>query len=60
MTARRPQNAPYQIDLNAGRTLQYLGPIFENGRYEIHMSWGFAGAQASAAEADFVLARHCP
>jgi hypothetical protein len=55
----RFENAPYHIDLDAGRTLQYLGPIFENGRYEIHMSWGFAGAQAAATEAEFTLARQC-
>ena len=56
----RFENAPYHFDLNAGRTLQYLGPIFENGRYEIHMTWGFAGAQSTATEAEFTLARHCP
>src|SRR5581483_5952761 len=36
------ENAPYQIDLDPGRTLQYLGPIFENGTYEMHFTWGFA------------------
>ena len=56
----RFENAPYHLDLNAGRTLQYLGPIFENGRYEIHMTWGLAGAQSTATEAEFTLARHCP
>src|SRR5215469_16973642 len=56
----RFENAPYQLDLNAGRTLQYLGPIFENGSYEIHMTWGFAGAQSAATQVEFTLARHCP
>ena len=56
----RFENAPYHLDLNAGRTLQYLGPIFKNGSYEIHMTWGFAGAQTTAKEADFTLARDCP
>jgi hypothetical protein len=56
----RFENAPYHIDLNAGRTLQYLGPIFENGSYEIHMTWGFAGAQSAATQAAFTLARQCP
>jgi len=55
----RFENAPYHIDLNAGRTLQYLGPIFENGTYEIHMTWGFASAQSAATEAEFTLARQC-
>ncbi len=26
-------NAPYYLDLDSGRTLQFLGPIFENGSY---------------------------
>jgi hypothetical protein len=56
----RFENAPYHLDLNAGRTLQYLGPIFENGRYEIHMTWGFTGAETTATEAEFALARQCP
>ena len=55
----RYENAPYQLDLNAGRTLQYLGPIFENGRYEIHLISGFAGAQTMATT-EFTLARNCP
>lgn len=55
----RYENAPYQLDLNAGRTLQYLGPIFENGRYEIHLISGFAGAQTTATT-EFTLARNCP
>jgi hypothetical protein len=55
----RFENAPYQLDLNADRTLQYLGPIFENGTYEIHLISGFAGAQ-TAATAEFTLARSCP
>jgi hypothetical protein len=56
----RFENAPYQIDLNAGRTLQYLGPIFENGRYEMKLTWGFASAASTATTAEFTLARNCP
>jgi hypothetical protein len=56
----RFENAPYQIDLDAGRTLQYLGPIFENGRYEMKLTWGFASAASTATAAEFTLARNCP
>jgi hypothetical protein len=52
-------NAPYQIDLDPGRTLQYLGPIFDNGRYELHLIWGFPQAQNPAIDAEFTLARNC-
>jgi hypothetical protein len=53
-------NPPYQIDLNAGRTLQYLGPIFANGSYEMKLTWGSASAQSAATAATFTLSRSCP
>ncbi len=52
-------NAPYQIDLDPGRTLQYLGPIFANGRYELHFVWGFMGPAENKTDAEFTLARSC-
>jgi hypothetical protein len=55
----RFENAPYQIDLNAGRTLQYLGPIFENGTYEMKLTWGFASAESTTITAEFTLVRSC-
>ncbi len=56
----RFENAPYYLDLNAGRTLQYLGPIFDNGTYEMHLTWGVGQAQDKATAAEFALARNCP
>jgi hypothetical protein len=56
----RFENAPYYLDLNAGRTLQYLGPIFDNGTYEMHLTWGVGQAQDKATAAGFVLSRNCP
>jgi hypothetical protein len=51
-------NAPYQIDLDPGRTLQYLGPIFDNGRYELHLSWAASQAE-NKTDTEFTLARSC-
>jgi hypothetical protein len=51
-------NAPYQIDLDPGRTLQYLGPIFDNGRYELHLTWAVGQAE-NKADGQFTLARSC-
>jgi uncharacterized protein (DUF2141 family) len=54
-------NAPYYLDLDPGRTLQFLGPIFENGSYDIHLQYDFSlGKGKTAAAATFVLARSCP
>ena len=52
-------NAPYQIDLDPGRTLQYLGPIFDNGRYDMDLIWGIGQAQNQTTSAGFTLARNC-
>ena len=53
------ENAPYYLDLNPGRTLQFLGPIFDNGTYEMHLTWGLGQAQNKATSAEFTLARNC-
>jgi hypothetical protein len=53
-------NAPYYLDINPGRTLQYLGPTFENGSYELKLTWGLGQAQNLSASASFTLARNCP
>jgi hypothetical protein len=53
------QDAPYYIDLNPGRTLQFIGPIFEDGTYDLVFSWGFAGAHQSQSRGSFTLARGC-
>jgi hypothetical protein len=53
-------NAPYYLDLDAGRTLQFLGPIFENGSYDVHLQYDFSLGKGKSAAATFVLARSCP
>jgi hypothetical protein len=52
-------NAPYYLDLNAGRTLQNLGPIFDNGTYEVQFSYSFNQGAQKTLSATFVLARNC-
>jgi hypothetical protein len=56
----RFENAPYYLDLNPGRTLQYLGPIFENGTYELKVTSGLGQAKNLEAGGNFTLARNCP
>lgn len=55
------ENAPYYLDINAGRTLQFLGPIRENGRYDMRLEAGLgrAGSEQMKASAFFTLARTC-
>jgi uncharacterized protein (DUF2141 family) len=53
-------NAPYYLDLDSGRTLQFLGPIFENGSYDIRFKYDFSLGQGKALSANFTLARSCP
>jgi len=53
------QDAPYYIDLDAGRTLQYLGPIFANGTYSLHFEAGFEGLNKTKLDASFKLDRSC-
>ena len=52
-------DAPYYLDLNAGRTLQNLGPIFDNGTYEVKFSYNFNQGAQKTLSASFVLARNC-
>jgi hypothetical protein len=54
------QRPPYQLDLNAGRTLQFLGPIFDNGTYQVTLEYFFGQAQTKSTAAQFTLARRCP
>jgi hypothetical protein len=53
-------SAPYYLDLNAGRTLQYLGPIGTNGTYEIEFAYNYAEGQQKSSSAKLTLARNCP
>ena len=54
------ENAPYYLDLDRGRTLQLLGPIFENGSYDVRLKYDFSSGQGNMVSARFVLARSCP
>jgi uncharacterized protein (DUF2141 family) len=54
------ENAPYYLDLDPGRTLQLLGPIFENGSYDVHFEYDYSLGQPKTDSATFVLARSCP
>ena len=54
------QNAPYYLDLDSGRTLQFLGPIFENGSYDIRFQYDYSLGQGKALSANFTLARSFP
>ena len=54
------QNAPYYLDLDPGRTLQFLGPIFENGSYDIRFEYDYSLGQGKKLSASFALARSCP
>jgi hypothetical protein len=54
------QRAPYYLDLNTGRTLQFLGPIFDNGTYEVTLEYFFGQAKTKSTAARFTLDRRCP
>lgn len=51
--------APYYLDLNAGRTLQYLGPIGANGTYDVKFRYNYAEGQQKSSSAKLTLARNC-
>jgi hypothetical protein len=53
------ERAPYYIDLDSGRTLQYLGPIFNNGTYDVLFSYSYNLGAAKKSTAELVLARSC-
>ncbi len=55
----RFENAPYYLDLDPGRKLQLLGPIFENGSYNVRLQYDFSQGQGHMVRARFVLARSC-
>jgi hypothetical protein len=54
------KRAPYYLDLNPGRTLQFLGPIVDNGTYDLDFSYDYALGHGKSASGTFVLARACP
>jgi len=54
------ENAPYYLDINPGRNLQFLGPIFDNGKYDLKLTWGLGGRTNPETTSSFTLARNCP
>ena len=52
-------DAPYYLDLDKGRTLQFLGSIFENGSYGVRLKYDFSLGRAKTVSATFALARSC-
>jgi hypothetical protein len=51
--------APYYIDLDPGRTLQNMGPIFDNGTYDIVFSYDYNTGQGHKTSAKLILNRNC-
>jgi hypothetical protein len=54
------ENAPYYLDLDSGRIMQMLGPIFENGTYDVKFTYDFSLGAGETTSASIVLARNCP
>lgn len=52
--------APYQLNLDPGRTLQFLGPVFDNGTYTLKLTYGLGQAKNEDVSGSFELARSCP
>jgi hypothetical protein len=53
------RRAPYHLDLDGGRTLQFLGPIFDNGNYDLELSYFFGLGNEKKMTGSFKLARSC-
>jgi hypothetical protein len=53
-------DAPYYLDLNPGRTLQFLGPIYANGTYDVLVSYDYNQGPGNKTSGSFVLSRNCP
>jgi hypothetical protein len=53
------QRPPYSLDLNAGRTLQFLGPVFDNGTYKVTLEYFFGQGQQKSTSAEFTFDRRC-
>ena len=55
----RFEDAPYYLDLDSGRTLQYLGPIFGNGSYDVLLTYHIGQGQEKTTSTTLTLARDC-
>jgi hypothetical protein len=54
------ENAPYYLDLNAGRSIQFLGPWFDNGTYDVVLTYDYSLGAGQRTSASYTLARSCP
>jgi hypothetical protein len=54
------ENAPYYLDLNPGRTVQFLGPSIDNGTYDVLFTYDYNLGAGQKTSASFTLARTCP
>ncbi len=52
--------APYYIDLNPGRTLQFLGPVFDNGSFDMVLEYDYSLGAGQKRTGSFTLSRNCP
>jgi hypothetical protein len=58
-TGGRFDDAPYYLDVNSGRTIQYLGPIFINGSYDVRFTYSYNEGLQKSVSTTLVLARSC-
>jgi len=49
-----------RIQLPAGAKLQMLGPIFDNGGYDVEIVYDYSPGRAKKVTGGFELARDCP
>jgi len=52
-------NAPYYLDFNPGRTVQFLGPWFENGSYDVVLTYDYSLGAGQKTSASYTLTRSC-
>jgi hypothetical protein len=50
---------PYYLDLNPGRTLQFLGPMRGNGTWNLELQYFLGKAEQHVAKATLMLDRTC-
>jgi hypothetical protein len=53
------ERAPYYIDLNPGRTLQFLGPVSDNGTFDMVVEYDYSLGAGQKATGSFKLSRSC-
>lgn len=51
--------APYYLDFDPGRVVQFLGPIFDNGTYKLKIEYYIAQGTPAQTAASIVLDRSC-